>query len=1040
MSPDDQREEEPARLRRELLASQRRVRELEQQVSSFRVGLARLQDDLRRIAASRAWRWGHGVTVAFRRLTRRRMITEGAVIRAIERAERLTSSVAQIGDGEAPATAPTPVAPRFAPDTVARAEGPLRQRLAEQLRVELGPAPELSAWPSVSIIVVSHDGAPQLTGLLTGLAERTDYPVFDVTVVDNGSAQPLAAVIAESALPDTAVLRSEENLSFSAANNQGAAAADSEVLLFLNDDIEPFEPGWLKELVASAMGDGVGAVGATLLHVSHDPQRTASGWIVQHRGIRFRLQDHLARPFNDGDGTDLFDDTLGREQRCPAVTGAALAIRAEAFRSVGGFSDGYRFGTEDVDLGLKLLEQGWEVLCSGRSVAFHRESSTQAARSRVEIHENRDLNRQLMHRRWGPRLRRQLRAARLRGDAYWTAERAHLGITLTSLDPADGWGDWYTAHELGDALGELGLRISYLPFKDEGWYQQPDDLDGVIALLDRFDARTVHPAVTVLAWVRNWAHRWAERPWLPRIDVLMASSTGLATILEHEAGRASQRLPLATNPQRFSPGTAPREYDYVLTANRWGVERAVEAALELRPNERVAIFGKGWEEAPALAPYSHGPVPYDELPEIYRSSRLVIDDTAGPTLPYGAVNSRVFDALASGALVLTNCAAGVHELFEREFPTWSTAEDLRALLDASLADEEHRVALAARYRETVLARHTYPQRAGEIMAAIDQHNQALSFVIRIGAPDSAQAERWGDLHFAQGVTAELRRRGHSCLIQVLSEWDDPEGFAYDVAITLRGLSPHRPAPGQLNVLWSISHPDALSGSECDGYDLVAVASAPHAPAVAAMTTTPVFVLEQATDPRRFRPDPDLEQAHEIVFVGNSRGVRRRALDWLLPTDRDVAIWGERWEGLIDTSHLVAEAVANEELPRVYASAKIVLADHWDDMRVRGYISNRIYDALACGTIVLSDDVGGLAERFGDAVAVYRTPEELHDQVGRLLGDEEERRARAARGRELVLRSHTFAHRVDVLLERVRARWQELDSPDAIVPAPAPAAV
>ena len=94
------------------------------------------------------------------------------------------------------------------------------------------------------------------------------------------------------------------------------------------------------------------------------------------------------------------------------------------------------------------------------------------------------------------------------------------------------------------------------------------------------------------------------------------------------------------------------------------------------------------------------------------------------------------------------------------------------------------------------------------------------------------------------------------------------------------------------------------------------------------------------------------------------------------------------------------------------------------MREHGYISNRVYDALACGTPVLSDDVPGLAERFGEAVAVYRSPEELHALIERLLDDPAELRRRGELGRAAVLAEHTFAHRVDKLLDLVTERVQE----------------
>ena len=84
------------------------------------------------------------------------------------------------------------------------------------------------------------------------------------------------------------------------------------------------------------------------------------------------------------------------------------------------------------------------------------------------------------------------------------------------------------------------------------------------------------------------------------------------------------------------------------------------------------------------------------------------------------------------------------------------------------------------------------------------------------------------------------------------------------------------------------------------------------------------------------------------------------------------MYGNGWDkhGL-DARHLRGGYIPNEDLRRFYSSASIVLNDTWEDMRAAGFISNRIYDALACGAFVLSDDVAGLADEFDGGVAVYR---------------------------------------------------------------------
>jgi O-antigen biosynthesis protein len=1045
-----------------------RVRRLEQTVSALSVGLRRTRDDIDRAARSRAWRLGHWVTRTLSRLTRKPVRTQGALAAALARIDRVQEAVRAeplapsaeqgegpasasgasalptgsafgpsgsglSGSGEAPALAPVsepaPAAPPRLSPAEEREQARRRGELAARLRERLGPPPRREHWPTVSAIVPTRDGLHHLRRLFAGLIEHTRYPALEVVVVDNASRDGTLEYLESLQTPfPVHVLANEENLSFAQANARGVERAGGELLLFLNNDVEPFEEGWLQELVCALDAEGVGAVGATLLH-PEDLSLPAGEPRVQHRAIRFRWRDEMIKGVNHGDGEGLWEGPFGLELRGPAVTAACMLIARDTFERAGGFGAGYRYGTEDVDLGLKLLVSGAESAGVGRAVLVHSESSSQNRASSDFRRLNRLENRRLFLECWGPQTVREYRLARLRCDPFWTdGAGAHVAITLTSLDVSDGWGDWYSGHEIGDALQALGWRVTYVERKGDSWYELPEDLDYVLSLMDPFDLRRVPDHVITIAWIRNWTERWLEQPWFDRADVLLASSQGTAELIEERTGRHTIRFPLAVNPARFHPRPALERYavDYTFTGNWWGKDRDIQQALAPRPGERVSIYGKDWEKVPEFAPHARGELPYEELPLLYASATLVLDDTQGPTLPYGAVNARVFDALASGTLPITNCEAGMRELFDAEFPVWSSRESLRAVLDELLGDERRRAALVARYRETVLTSHTYAHRARQLRELLLEHEQLLSFCLKIGAPNRAVAPTWGDLHFAESLVRELRRRGHRTLVQTLDEWEDERGLTYDVVVHLKGLSRFHPKPGQLNVLWSISHPAELTGEECDGYDLVAVASPLFAERLQERTATPVVVLEQAADPWVMRPDPapDPELTHELVYVANSRNVLRPIARDLLPTERDLAIWGTRWEGLIDTSRVVGEHVPNDRLHCIYSAAGIVLNDHWDDMREHGYISNRVYDALCCGALVLSDEVPGLAERFGEAVAVYRSPEELRELVERLLADPSERRRRATRGREIVLAEHTFAHRVTQLLEAVQERVRE----------------
>jgi glycosyltransferase involved in cell wall biosynthesis len=610
----------------------------------------------------------------------------------------------------------------------------------------------------------------------------------------------------------------------------------------------------------------------------------------------------------------------------------------------------------------------------------------------------------------------------LAGDRAW-GTGPHLAIARTSNDPGAGWGDYYTAAELGVAAAALGWRVTYLAEHDGADTPIPDDLDLAVVLTDRWDVRRFPVGTLLCAWVRNWTERWLTRPWLDRYDILLASSIKSARLLLAETGRPVEMFPLATNPRRFAPTPASSSpmFDWVFTGNRWGEPRAIEPALVQRRHERGAIYGRGWSSVKRLRGLLQGPLDYDRLPWAYGSAKVVLDDTAEPTLDYDAVNARVFDAVACGVPVLTNCARGAHELFDDEFPTWASAGELRQQLDGLLASPARRTELGDRYRQIVLARHTYEHRARRLRRVVAEHNERLSFCLKVGAPDWEQAERWGDLHFARGLGRALRRAGHRWRIDVLPDWDATDSSGFDVTIHLLGRSQYAPAPGQFNVLWLISHPDSFNDAVAEGYDLICVASATFAAALRVRLKVPVQVLEQATDPLVFFPDPTPGRAHELVFVGNSRGVRRKILDDLLPTEHDLAVWGAGWQETDAGRHLQAEHVPVDELRTIYSSASVVLCDHWPDMRAHGFRSNRLYDALACGALVVSDDVAGLNGSLGEAVLTYEQPGELRGLIDRLLADPRERARRVAGARERVLDHDTFDHRVRDLLASVHGQ-------------------
>jgi hypothetical protein len=290
------------------------------------------------------------------------------------------------------------------------------------------------------------------------------------------------------------------------------------------------------------------------------------------------------------------------------------------------------------------------------------------------------------------------------------------------------------------------------------------------------------------------------------------------------------------------------------------------------------------------------------------------------------------------------------------------------------------------------------------------------WAITVAAPSRKVAHRWGDWHLAHALAASLEREGESVDVRTADEADDPESRCADVHLVLRGLAPVARTPGQRHVLWILSHPEAIDIDECDAADLVVVASPRFAAHLRTRTDTPVEVLLQATDHHRFRPvAPEPEHQHPVTVVAKTRNVMRPAVAMALAAGIRPAIYGGGWDGLVDPALVVADHVDNDRLPVVYSSAGVVLNDHWGTMRAWGFVSNRLFDVLACGTPIVSDGFPEIEAIFGDTVPTYCSSDELADHVRAALDHPDEARAVADRGRQLVLEGHTFDHRAGELL-------------------------
>lgn len=229
----------------------------------------------------------------------------------------------------------------------------------------------------VLVVIPTRDRADLLRTCLESLLATTRATDIDVVVIDHDSTEPALRELLESMKSVVRVVSYSGTFNYSRMNNQAVTAclADHRFVLFMNNDVEAVEPGWLERLRALAAMPDVGTVGATLLYPDGR---------VQHAGVILGpggLAEHALKfaPFEiDGIRNPGYNCSLTSVRDWSAVTGACMMVRADVFRDIGGFDEALPVGFNDTDLCLRLRERGLSVINDGWAVLRHHESATRA--------------------------------------------------------------------------------------------------------------------------------------------------------------------------------------------------------------------------------------------------------------------------------------------------------------------------------------------------------------------------------------------------------------------------------------------------------------------------------------------------------------------------------------------------------------------------------------------------------------------------------------------------------------------------------------
>ena len=214
--------------------------------------------------------------------------------------------------------------------------------------------------PTISIIILNWNGLEDTIECIESL-ERLTYPNYEIIVVDNGSTDGSQEAIMKR-FPEVALIQNSENLGFAGGHGKGIRYASGEYIAFLNNDTI-VDPRWLDELIKPFLttNERIGATNST--------------------SISYRNRDEVQ--YGGNGAINIFGQVRASNRveygikETHAISGDSFMMKKEVIDGLEEFLCPEYFAYyEDIDLSWRLINKGYKLIYSPKSIVYHKGGMT----------------------------------------------------------------------------------------------------------------------------------------------------------------------------------------------------------------------------------------------------------------------------------------------------------------------------------------------------------------------------------------------------------------------------------------------------------------------------------------------------------------------------------------------------------------------------------------------------------------------------------------------------------------------------------------
>ncbi len=243
-------------------------------------------------------------------------------------------------------------------------------------------------WPDdggeVLVVIPTKNRVDLLRACIDSIERTSAGANLRIVVIDHASTDPKTVRYLRKLAERHTVMPYAGVFNYALMNNLAVRrhGANAKYVLFLNNDVEATEPGWIPRLRSLAGRTEVGAVGPLLLYGDNRVQH--AGVLVGFSGAADHAMKFVNAYLGQGGRHPGYNCNLTTVRDYSAVTAACLMMRMDVFRAVRGFDEGFVVGFNDTDLCLRIGEAGFKVLYDGFTVLYHHESATRTESKAVD--------------------------------------------------------------------------------------------------------------------------------------------------------------------------------------------------------------------------------------------------------------------------------------------------------------------------------------------------------------------------------------------------------------------------------------------------------------------------------------------------------------------------------------------------------------------------------------------------------------------------------------------------------------------------------